>query len=704
MAMSFSVTHRILGPIALLILIGAATTGWISREAVRTHDDLQSQEEMAYDLLFSVERAQDAFEALAGFASDVLTFNTVYPPEKLALEYGAMRTTLENELSHIGEIVGSPDLAGSVRSFKNAVDAWSDAAEIALGLERQNTVPAPYTLTRLRNEADTALVAIYAAARAGAAEETSRKRQEYKSRVDAIFYSLLAVFAVFGLFFLGFGRRLARSLTRIAESMENIRKGDFKPDIVQAHGTDEIGKITQGVQAFGETLQALTQANEKVKHLAMHDQLTGLCNRRALEEKLETLVAEAGGRALDVALFHIDLDRFKQVNDMFGHAAGDDILKHASHAMETHKRKDDFVARIGGDEFVIVLHGVNSKEAAASAAKRIIDAVSEPIEVQHDLVNVGASIGIAFMDTCGSDIERWLANADMALYIAKGAGRGRYSFYSEETRDQFESDMSMLRELRNGLERGEIIAYFQPKVDAASNRLIGFEALARWAHPKKGILGPGTFLDLAFNNGLGDRLSDIIVREAINALRGWRNNGLDVPSVSINFSAKQLRDNNLPEYLDDALLMAGLLPKDIVVEVLESVFFGDDVDPAHATIAQLKRRGYRIELDDFGTGHASISNLRKFKVDGVKLDRIFVTGVDTDPEQELIMRTLIDLCRNLDINCLAEGVETEAERTKLLSLGCSQIQGFGIAKPMSREDVTDWVKSHDVPKGRPEAV
>lgn len=702
--MSFSVTHRILGPIALLILIGAATTGWISREAVRTHDDLQSQEEMAYDLLFSVERAQDAFEALAGFASDVLTFNTVYPPEKLALEYGAMRTTLENELSHIGEIVGSPDLAGSVRSFKNAVDAWSDAAEIAIGLERQNNVPAPYTLTRLRNEADTALVAIYAAARAGAAEETSRKRQEYKSRVDAIFYSLLAVFAVFGLFFLGFGRRLARSLTRIAESMENIRKGDFKPDIVQAHGTDEIGKITQGVQAFGETLQALTQANEKVKHLAMHDQLTGLCNRRALEEKLETLVAEAGGRALDVALFHIDLDRFKQVNDMFGHAAGDDILKHASHAMETHKRKDDFVARIGGDEFVIVLHGVNSKEAAASAAKRIIDAVSEPIEVQHDLVNVGASIGIAFMDTCGSDIERWLANADMALYIAKGAGRGRYSFYSEETRDQFESDMSMLRELRNGLERGEIIAYFQPKVDAASNQLIGFEALARWAHPKKGILGPGTFLDLAFNNGLGDRLSDIIVREAINALRGWRNNGLDVPSVSINFSAKQLRDNNLPEYLDDALLMAGLLPKDIVVEVLESVFFGDDVDPAHATIAQLKRRGYRIELDDFGTGHASISNLRKFKVDGVKLDRIFVTGVDTDPEQELIMRTLIDLCRNLDINCLAEGVETEAERTKLLSLGCSQIQGFGIAKPMSREDVTDWVKSHDVPKGRPEAV
>lgn len=702
--MSFSVTHRILGPIALLILIGAATTGWISREAVRTHDDLQSQEEMAYDLLFSVERAQDAFQALAGFASDVLTFNTVYPPEKLALEYGAMRTTLENELSHIGEIVGSPDLAGSVRSFKNAVDAWSDAAEIALGLERQNTVPAPYTLTRLRNDADTALVAIYAAARAGAAEETSRKRQEYKSRVDAIFYSLLAVFAVFGLFFLGFGRRLARSLTRIAESMENIRKGDFKPDIVQAHGTDEIGKITQGVQAFGETLQALTQANEKVKHLAMHDQLTGLCNRRALEEKLETLVAEAGGRALDVALFHIDLDRFKQVNDMFGHAAGDDILKHASHAMETHKRKDDFVARIGGDEFVIVLHGVNSKEAAASAAKRIIDAVSEPIEVQHDLVNVGASIGIAFMDTCGSDIERWLANADMALYIAKGAGRGRYSFYSEETRDQFESDMSMLRELRNGLERGEIIAYFQPKVDAASNQLIGFEALARWAHPKKGILGPGTFLDLAFNNGLGDRLSDIIVREAINALRGWRNNGLDVPSVSINFSAKQLRDNNLPEYLDDALLMAGLLPKDIVVEVLESVFFGDDVDPAHATIAQLKRRGYRIELDDFGTGHASISNLRKFKVDGVKLDRIFVTGVDTDPEQELIMRTLIDLCRNLDINCLAEGVETEAERTKLLSLGCSQIQGFGIAKPMSREDVTDWVKSHDVPKGRPEAV
>lgn len=702
--MFLSVTHRILGPIALLIVIGAATTALISYEAVRAHDDLQSQEERAYEFLFSVERTQAALQAIEDFSNDILSFNLVVPAPVIATRYQSLRDTLMGEIRSIEALADEASVASSVARFSAAAGAWQQEVEIALGLTAEQAIPSHIRLEQLSQAADDAVAEIYGVAKTGAITRSGMKSANYKSRVNTIFHTLLVIFTVFGFFFLMFGRRLTRSLGNVARSMDRIRQGNFEPGIEREFSKDEIGDIARGVQVFGETLKALTQANEKVKHLAMHDQLTGLANRRALEDHLEAVIAGRAGQAGKVAIFHIDLDRFKQVNDMYGHAAGDEILRHASEAMKANQRSGDLVARIGGDEFVIVLEDIESEAVAAGIAERMIASISAPIEIWNDVVNVGASIGIAFLDDADTDIERILANADMALYIAKGAGRGRHSFYSTETRKQFETDMSLLRELRSGLEKGEIVAYFQPQIDAASNKLIGFEALARWVHPTRGTLGPGHFLSLAFDNGLGDRLSDIIVREAISALRDWRGKGLDVPRVSVNFAAKQLRDSGVTEYLDDALFQACLSPEDIAIEVLESVLFGDDADPAHATISQLKRRGYRIELDDFGTGHASISNLRKFRVDGVKLDRVFVTGVDSDPEQEMILRTLIDLCRNLGIGCLAEGVETEAERSKLLALGCSRIQGYGIAMPMARDEVVDWVRSRDAPQARPKAV
>jgi len=443
-----------------------------------------------------------------------------------------------------------------------------------------------------------------------------------------------------------------------------------------------------------ETNDRKRRIAERALHkLATIDPLTGLPNRRALQLHLETLLDQPAAQKRQIVMLHIDLDYFKQINDTLGHAAGDDLLRHVSAAMRSEIRRDDLIALIGGDEFVVVVNETVSDEDTAALANRIILAASKPLKWSGETVNSGASIGIASAVDAGYASERLLMNADIALYMAKRAGRSQYCFYCEQKREEFEQNSILLRELRAGLEKNEIEAFFQPQINGASGEIIGFEALARWHHPRCGLLPPGQFLRLAFTYGLGDRLSDVITRDAIAALSEWRRLGLHVPTVSVNLSASQLRDNALVERLEKSLADAGLTAGDIAIEVVENVLFEDDGDPSLSNIQALHRRGFRVELDDFGTGHASISNLRKFKVDRIKIDRSFVFRVEDDFEQEMILRAIIGLCKNLGIECIAEGVETDAERSKLLALGCAQFQGYGVGRPMSRRDATDWLKA-----------
>ena len=251
----------------------------------------------------------------------------------------------------------------------------------------------------------------------------------------------------------------------------------------------------------------------------------------------------------------------------------------------------------------------------------------------------------------------------------------------------------LLQELKLAIARGELSPFFQPQIDGRNEKLLGFEALVRWHHPTRGLVLPGEFIDVAFENGLGDAISAIVLEKAIDALQYWRGMGLVVRRVSINLAAKQLRDEAFIHRLAASIAQSSLSPADLAVEVVESVLFGDNLDPVLTNLNTLQALGFPIELDDFGTGHASISNLRKFRVNKIKIDRAFVSGVDLNPEQEVMLRAIIELARNLGIECIAEGVESEAERSKLLLMGCQQMQGYGIGRPMSLDAATRWIRS-----------
>ena len=688
-----SIKRRILGPIVLLIVIGIVGAFWVSLAAIRTQNAIQDADTTTMRTLQATERAQRIRVEIEDQLSQFLEFNTVETPARVTRNHQRFVTAFRNVWQKLRAAPGSPKQIEMVAQVEEQFEAWNTEATIALGLLTDTHIPSHNRLDHLARRLELALVALEQEVRLSAANANQDARQRYVQQVVVVFISMIVIFLVAGSTFIGFGSQLVRSLTQLAAAMERIRSGDFDTPVSYVDRRDEVGKIARGVAAFSYTLRDLSAAKTRIEHLALHDQLTNLPNRRALQEYLEHCFDLAPSSEHRVAVLHVDLDRFKQINDLMGHAAGDEILRHAARAMQQQIGADDLTARVGGDEFVIVLRQAGTDAQVECIANRIIEAVSQPIEIWGDFVHVGASVGIAFLMAGETDPARILSNADIALYVAKSKGRGRASFYNDATRARFEGNMALLKDLRCGLDNGEITAFFQPQVDGVTGEVIGFEALARWRHPERGMLDPGVFITLAFEHGLGDRLTERIVSDAIAALLEWRARGLPAPSVSVNFSAKQLRDGGLVEYLDDTLFAAALEPEDIAIEVLESVLFSDGVDPALNTIEQLQKRGYKIELDDFGTGHASISNLRRFKVDGIKLDKDFVAGVDQDAEQEVILRTMIDLCRNLGIVCLAEGVETEAEKNKLISLGCSRFQGYGVARPMPQDAVTEWLET-----------
>ncbi|MBZ9777134.1 EAL domain-containing protein [Mesorhizobium sp. CO1-1-8] len=432
----------------------------------------------------------------------------------------------------------------------------------------------------------------------------------------------------------------------------------------------------------------LEVAKGRIEHVALHDSLTGLPNRRYLDEMLATS-ARRGERT---ALLHLDLDRFKQINDTLGHAAGDAMLMHASKVIKANAGAADFVARIGGDEFVVICGGRDDPELAA-LADRIIEEMRQPVNFRGHQCRFGVSIGVAANTGEGLDARQLLVNADLALYRAKSSGRNRYEFFNEELQSEIVETKRTADEILGGLERNEFIVFYQPQFDAGTLEIVGVEALARWQHPTRGILTPDVFLKVAEELNVVALIDRTVLKAALADFECWQLQHLNIPRVSVNVSARRLEDKDLIDGLRKLNIREGM----VSFELVESIFLDENDDLVAWNIEHIKDLGIDIEIDDFGTGYASIVSLLKLQPRRLKIDRQLITPITGSLPQRRLVSSIIEIGKSLGIEVVAEGVETMEHARILKELGCDLLQGYALGRPMGAKALESFAQSRKWP-------
>jgi len=431
-------------------------------------------------------------------------------------------------------------------------------------------------------------------------------------------------------------------------------------------------------RAVAERTAELEEAKARAQHLADHDALTGLPNRRLLEDRLTQALALSYRNRKNTAVMFVDLDRFKNINDSLGHSVGDALLKDVAGRLVKQLRVGDTICRIGGDEFVVVLPEAKRSSDVAHVAQKVIEQLSQPVTVEERELVVTCSIGIAIYPDDGRDAESLIRNADAAMYHAKELGRANYQFFTEQMNQAASRRLRLENDLRRAVGKDELRVHYQPIVDVATGRIAAHEALARWQHPERGLVHPAEFIQLAEETGIILKLGEWVLREScrwstfIGAERGLQ--------IAVNLSARQFNDPNLPKVVARALKETGLPPRLLELEITESTAM-QQTDVTLRTLKKLKQLGVSIAIDDFGTGYSSLSYLRRFPVDKVKIDRSFVAEVPGNRDQGMIVSAIIALAHALQIRVVAEGVETDAQRAFLKSCGCDFIQGYLVGRP-----------------------
>ena len=436
-----------------------------------------------------------------------------------------------------------------------------------------------------------------------------------------------------------------------------------------------------GWVATHEDITVQRRSEVKIEYMAHHDALTDLANRVLLNERLEQALGRIHLEEM-VAVHHLDLDQFKAVNDTFGHPAGDKLLKIVADRLRGLVRETDTIARMGGDEFVVVQAPIADPAESTSLAQRIIALMSEPFDLDGHQAVIGASVGIAVGPSDGLKPDELLRNADLALYRAKGDGRGTFRFFETAMDLQMQTRRIMERDLRKALSSGQFELYYQPVVNLASGDISGFEALIRWNHPEQGVIPPASFIPLAEETGLIVPVGEWVIRQACATAAQWPGD----LSIAVNISAAQFRNPGLLQVIVGALATSGLDPTRLEIEITETVLL-QNRETTLAVLRQLRELGIRIAMDDFGTGYSSLTYLQCFPFDKIKIDRSFVKDITENTGSLNIVRAVAALAKGMGMTATAEGVETSEQLDRITSEGCTEMQGFLFSRPVPASEI-----------------
>ncbi|MFO0752517.1 MAG: EAL domain-containing protein [Thermodesulfovibrionales bacterium] len=562
--------------------------------------------------------------------------------------------------------------------------------------------------------------------------QVGMNKERVYARIRELLYSTLLFTALLVLLGISLSvyltRRIVSPVQRLNLAARSIARGRLDQHI-EIGSRDEIADLAHAFNQMLESLRTyrdqaeerteeLSAANrlmlqeigerkrveEQIKHQASHDFLTGLPNRMFFMEHLAAALARARRDRTLLAVMFIDLDRFKNINDSLGHSAGDQLLKEVAVHLRECLREEDTVARIGGDEFTVLLSGIGRSVDIAGVARKVLSLFEKPYVVEEHAFHISASIGISTYPGDSEYAETLLKNADIAMYYAKEQGRNNFQFYNPSMNVRTLERMILENRLRQTLDRGELVVYYQPQVSVETRQITGAEALVRWEHPELGLLNPMHFIPLAEETGFIIPLDEWVLRTACAQNKAWQDAGYPSLRVTVNLSARQLQQSNLEELIVQVLQETGLPPGSLELEITESTAM-QNIDLAVPNLARLTERGVRFSIDDFGTGYSSLSYLKKLPVQKLKIDKSFVRRLPKDPDNKAIVTAVIAMAHSLKLEVVAEGVEKKGQFLFLEENKCDAVQGYYFSAPLPAEEFEVLIASErqrgGVPENRP---
>jgi diguanylate cyclase (GGDEF)-like protein len=479
---------------------------------------------------------------------------------------------------------------------------------------------------------------------------------------------------------------IIKPINRLTESTKLVTQGNLDWNI-KIFSLDEIGKLSE---AFNEMTLRLKGSYNDLRVLAFSDQLTGLPNRQALEQKLQLALAQAAETKTLVGVMQLDLDRFKKINDTFGHDTGDKVLKEVASRLTMALRSQDSVVRLGGDEFLIILPGIKSVANAVIVATKVLKAIEETMAISSRQLYVSGSVGVAIYPNDAEDLGGLLKAADIALYGAKASGRNRYNLYNKITDLRPIAQMELENDLRAALRNQQLKVFYQPLTDLQTGRVVAAEALLRWQHPTLGMLMPHEFIPLAEDCGIINAIGSWTLKTVCRAGKKWQTK-LPNLQLAVNLSPRQFLEDNLENNIARILAETGLPAESLNLEITENLAMVS-LERSKTKLENLARTGIVMSIDDFGTGYSSLSYIKHFPIHRIKIDRSFIRHIITDPQDTVIVKAIITMGHNLDLTVAAEGVETDTQWALLKSLGCDEAQGYFISRPLSEEEFTGWLE------------